>query len=245
MREGGGWVYIYMKEILSANTANRLFWLGRYAERGYLLLHLMRKAYDEVLDVPEGEVPVYSDFLKKLDVYTEGSLDTSYQIMDQLYNPETVTSLRSIIERMMDNAIVLRTEIRTESFSYIEICRDLIRAKSQVYDMNITDLQPITDALLAFWGSIGERVYGQTRVLLMLGKQIEHLDMNIRFDYKYYRIEEAMAVLEKSVANEPNLLDQNLYRKLRALLADQETYEAYTPEYKNKVLNYLNRLALV
>lgn len=231
--------------VLSANTANRLFWLGRYAERGYLFLHLMRKAYDEVLDVPVGETPVYSDFLKKLDVYVPGSLDTSYQIMDQLYNPETITSLRSIIELMMDNAIVLRTEIRTESFSYIEICRDLIRAKSIARDTNITNLQPITDALLAFWGSIQERVYGDVRTFLMLGKMIEHLDMNIRFDYKHYRIEEAMFVLEKFIADNPSLIDEVMLDKLRVALADREAYERYDAEYKDKILNYLNCLVRV
>lgn len=51
---------------MSANQANSLFWLGRYAERGYLMLHLMRRAYDEVIDVPVGEVP-YSDFLTKIN----------------------------------------------------------------------------------------------------------------------------------------------------------------------------------
>lgn len=231
--------------VLSANTANRLFWLGRYAERGYLFLHLMRKAYDEVLDVPVGETPVYSDFLKKLDVYVPGSLDTSYQIMDQLYNPETITSLRSIIELMMDNAIVLRTEIRTESFSYIEICRDLIRAKSIARDTNITNLQPITDALLAFWGSIQERVYGDARTFLMLGKLLEHLDMNVRFDYKHYRIEEAMSVLEKFIADSPTLIDEVMLDKLRLALADREAYERYDAEYKDKILNYLNCLVRV
>lgn len=231
--------------ILSANTANRLFWLGRYAERGYLFLHLMRKAYDEVLDVPVGETPVYSDFLKKLDVYAEGSLDTSYQIMDQLYNPDTVTSLRSIIEYMMDNAIVLRTEIKTESFSYIEICRDLIRAKSISRDTNITNLQPITDALLAFWGSIQERVYGRARTFLMLGKLIEHLDMNIRFDYKHYRVEEAMDELEKYIEDEPSLVDRVMIAKLRAMVVDKEAYEKFDAEFKNRMLNYLNCLVLI
>lgn len=231
--------------ILSANTANRLFWLGRYAERGYLFLHLMRKAYDEVLDVPVGETPVYSNFLKKLDVYTEGSLDTSYQIMDQLYNPETVTSLRSIIELMMDNAIVLRTEIKTESFSYIEICRDLIRVKSIQRDTNITNLQPITDALLSFWGSIQERVYGQARTFLMMGKLIEHLDMNIRFDYHHYRIEEAMEELDKFVDADATLVDRVMIAKLRAMVVDKEAYEKFDPEYKSRMLNYLNCLMLV
>lgn len=234
-----------METILNATKANRLFWLGRYAERGYLFLHLMRKAYDEVLDVPVGETPVYSDFLKKLDVYVDGSLDTSYQIMDQLYNPDTVSSLRSIIEYMMDNAIVLRTEIRTESFSYIEMCRDLIRAKSVSHDTNITNLQPITDALLAFWGSIQERVYGSSRTMLMLGKLIEHIDMNVRFDYKYNRIEEAMFALEKFIAEEPELIDQVILAKLRENIADKKAYESHDAEYKNTLLNRLNRLVRI
>jgi len=234
-----------MNTIINAATANRLFWLGRYAERGYLFLHLMRKAYDEVLDIPVGETPVYSDFLKKLDVYTDGSLDTSYHIMDQLYNPETDTSLRSIIERMMDNAIVLRTEITTESFSYIEICRDMIRKKSIEQDTNITNLQPITDALLAFWGSVGERVYGTPRAFLILGKLVEHIDMNIRFDYKHYRITEALEVLDKTIADEWNLVDRSMLSKLTAMIEDKAAYDMHDEVYKDKVLGYLNKLVLI
>ena len=44
-----------MEKVISATMANHLFWLGRYVERGYLMLHLMRRAYDEVIDVPVGE----------------------------------------------------------------------------------------------------------------------------------------------------------------------------------------------
>ena len=36
--------------ILSANKANSLFWLGRYEERVYITLHLMRKCYDKMID---------------------------------------------------------------------------------------------------------------------------------------------------------------------------------------------------
>ncbi|MDO4496878.1 MAG: alpha-E domain-containing protein [Bacteroidales bacterium] len=234
-----------MSNILNAAAANRLFWLGRYAERGYLFLHLMRKAYDEVLDVPEGETPIYSEFLKKLDIYTDGELDTSFHIMDQLYNPNTPTSLRSIIECMMDNAIVHRTEITTESFSYIEICRDMIRKFSIEHESNITELQPITDALLAFWGSIGERVYGDRRNYLMLGKLIEHIDMNIRFDYKYYRITEAMTILEKTIADNWQLVDRQIYAKLLSALEEKEAYERHDEQLKNKLLKYLNMLVII
>ena len=42
--------------IISANKANSLFWLGRYEERVYITLHLMRKCYDKMID---GEMEDY------------------------------------------------------------------------------------------------------------------------------------------------------------------------------------------
>lgn len=35
---------------LSTTKANRLFWLGRYAERVYIALHLLRKHFDLMID---------------------------------------------------------------------------------------------------------------------------------------------------------------------------------------------------
>ena len=233
-----------MDNVISANIANRLFWLGRYAERGYLMLHLMRRAYDEVIDVPVGKKP-YSEFLEKMDIYVSSELETSYQMMEQIYDPDTVTSLRSIIEMMMDNAIVLRPAIYSESFSYIELCRDLIRSKADSKEMNITELQPITDWLLAFWGSIRERVTGQTYALLEIGRLVEHLDMNIRFDYKHYRLTETWEMVRKYMVTQPELFDSVQAERFEQLINDKEGYETFTREHKNKVLNALGLLVRV
>ena len=35
---------------ISSGKANRLFWLGRYAERAYLSLHFLRRYFDLYLD---------------------------------------------------------------------------------------------------------------------------------------------------------------------------------------------------
>ena len=35
---------------ISANKANRLYWLGRYTERVYLSLHFLRRYYDQMID---------------------------------------------------------------------------------------------------------------------------------------------------------------------------------------------------
>lgn len=217
-----------MDNVLSATTANNLFWLGRYVERGYLMLHLMRKAYDEVIDVPKGEAP-YSDFLTKLNGYACSNFTTSYQMMQQIYDANTPTSLRAVIERMMDNAILLRPQIYSESFSYVELCRNKIRQEAEKGEMNITDLQPVTDWLLAFWGSVGERLHGRVYDLLTIGRLTERLDICLRFDYKHYRIMETWTSLVRHMERCPDLYDA-----VQANLIDEELQKDYD---RNQILS--------
>ena len=233
-----------MEKIISANTANQLFWLGRYAERGYLMLHLMRRAYDEVIDVPKGEDP-YSEFLEKMGGYMANDMTSSYQMMNLLYDPDTVSSLHNIIERMMDNAIVLRPYIFSESFSYIELCRDHLKKMAETKEMNITELQPITDWLLAFWGSIRERVYGHTYAMLEVGRLIERIDMNIRFDYKHQRIDEAWDMVKKYMVTEPDLFDRVQAGRFEMYAATQEAYEENLKEHKYEMTAAISNLVKV
>ena len=214
-----------MEKIISATIANNLFWLGRYVERGYMMLHLMRRAYDEVIDVPVGEKP-YSDFLNKINGYSCSEFTTSYQMMQQIYDEDNQTSLRSVIERMMDNAILLRPEIYSESFSYVEMCRDKIRKEAEKQEMNITDLQPITDWLLAFWGSVSERIHGRVFFLLTLGRMVERMDMYLRFDYKPYRVEETWKSLQIYMSYYTDLYDEVQRKRISEMLeTDHNKYE--------------------
>lgn len=225
-----------MEKIISATMANNLFWLGRYVERGYLMLHLMRRAYDEVIDVPVGETP-YSDFLNRINGYSCSTFTTSYQMMQQIYDKDNPTSLRAIIERMMDNAIVLRPEIYSESFSYVELCRDKIRKEAEKQEMNITDLQPITDWLLAFWGSVGERLHGRVYFLLQIGRLVERLDVCLRFDYKRYRIMETWDSLLAHLDFCPDVYDKMQVKRLVEMLESDCN--------KNDILSALCCLILV
>lgn len=209
------------------------------------MMHLMRRAYDEVIDVPVGVSP-YSDFLEKMGVYVANTnMDTSYQMMAQIYDPDTVTSLHNIIKRMMDNAIVLRPYIYSESFSYIELCSNLLREKSEKKEMNITELQPITDWLLSFWGSIRERVSGNAYTLLETGRLIEHLDMNIRFEYKHQRIDETWERLKKLMLAEPDLFDRVQAGRFEMFAATQEVFDSNIKERKHEMTASLNGLVKV
>ena len=112
-------------------------------------------------------------------------------------------------------------------------------------DSNITDLQCITDYLLAFWGSIDERVFDERiRNFLKIGRMIENIDMHVRFDYPFYRIKEVYDSLIECAEKDEEVMDKVIYKQLNELIVEN-VYENQTPEYKGKVLKYLTHLILL
>ena len=226
---------------ISATKANRLYWLGRYTERVYISLHLLRRYYDKMID---GQPLEYEEYYKKLDINNPyGDMD-SFR-MGHMYDEKNPCSLLSGLESANDNAIVLREEIMSETLSYIQLSLCYIKKEAEKKDANITNLQCITDYLLAFWGSIDERVFDERiRNFLKIGKLVENVDMHIRFDYPYYRIEEAYESLKNCAEIEDGLFDQMILKQLDNLLVD-DLYNHQDDEYKIKVLKFLNHLVLL
>ena len=221
---------------ISAIKANRLYWLGRYTERVYISLHLLRRYYDKMID---GEPKEYEEYYQKLDTNNPYPDRESFRIGK---NP---CSLISGLTAANDNAIVLREEIMSETLSYIELSLSYIRKSAEKKGDNITDLQPITDYLLAFWGSVDERVFDErVRNFLRIGKLVENMDMHIRFDYPFYRIEEAFESLKLCAETEEGIFDPMILEHLDELLSE-EKYDSSNLEYKATVLKYLNHLVLL
>ncbi len=226
---------------ISAAKANRLFWLGRYSERVYISLHLLRRYHDMMID---GNGQEYEEFLQKLDAgnpYPDGE---SFQL-GFMYDETNPCSLISCLNAANDNAIVLREEIMSETLSYIQLSLCHIQKLAAEKNSNITNLQSITDYLLAFWGSVDERINNRRVCNIMhVGKDIENLDMHIRFDYPFFRIEETYANLVARLKREYGIEDRMILKQLDELLTE-DNYENQTPEYKTKVLKYINHLVLV
>lgn len=226
---------------IPATKANRLFWLGRYAERGYISLHLLRRYYDKMIDDPNG---AFEEFYSKLDSCTTYSDIESFKL-GCLYDTNNMCSIASGLEAANDNAIVLREEISTETLSYIQLSLYNLKRHADTKETNITQLQVITDYLLAFWGSIYERVFDERiRNFLRIGRLIEYLDMHVRFDYKYFRIEEAFENLKSCAIKEESIFDTTILMQLDEMLSESK-YINQTPDYKNKLLNYLNNVVLI
>lgn len=112
---------------ISAIKANRLYWLGRYTERVYISLHLLRRYYDKMID---GEPKEYEEYYQKLDTSNPYPDMESFR-MGYMYDDKNPCSLISGLIAANDNAIVLREEIMSETLSYVELSLSHIRKSAE------------------------------------------------------------------------------------------------------------------
>ncbi len=230
--------------VITADKANRLFWLGRYAERVYLSLHLLRRYYDRALDGDSSALEEYYRYLgMECGVCGKPSCEEFH--LAQLYDRENVCSIATSIDLTNDNSIVLRDDIKSESLSYIQLSKVLLEECAARNEDNITNLQLITDYMLAFFGSIDERVFDKRiRKLLKAGKLVENLDLHIRFEYPFFRIEQAYIKLKDTLEKVGADIDSYALEQLDQLI-DESRYAVSDSAYKERVLGYLNSLVLV
>ena len=109
-----------MSYATSPAKANHLFWLGRYAERVYTTLALLRSSRDGETDGNRGAVACC---FARLGCPLEYGCTEEQAILRFLYDPELAGSLRQSLESAYENSIVLREDLSTESLSYIYLCR--------------------------------------------------------------------------------------------------------------------------
>lgn len=227
--------------IISAVKANSLFWLGRYEERVYITLHLLRKCHDKMID---GELEDYWPIWQKLD--TTGAYQTieefTFGIMYDDTNPSTVMAAQT---KAMDNAILLREDILSETLSYLEMSLALLKECRKKQEKNVICLQPVIDWSLAFWGSAQQRLQNHKALYIMsIGRNVENMDMLLRFDYSYERVALAYNSLKRYCKQMPNIIDEDFEGELNSLFIE-ERFNLNDVEYKNKLLELINQLVKV
>lgn len=224
--------------IISANKANRLYWLGRYVERVYMTLHLLRNVSDMMID---GQPADYESFWKKLDM-TDSYASTGEFTLGMMYDEQNPGSILSSLGRAMDNAILLREDIKSETMSYIEMSLALIRKQSLNAEANITHLQPITDWMLAFRGSAAQRIDSpKVLSIIAIGQLVEKIDIMLRFSYSYDRIATQYYMLCNWAKEWPELLDANIDGQIQEMLRP-EAYATADDDFRWKLCKYINAI---
>ncbi|MFR9669212.1 MAG: alpha-E domain-containing protein [Rikenellaceae bacterium] len=226
--------------VITADKANKLYWLGRYAERVYITLHLLRRYYDKVID---GDISDLTEYYTLLGVDCSGYTQENEALqLSQLYDRDNICSIITSLDMCKDNAIVLRRDITSESLSYIQMSHALIEECSESGEKNITRLQLITDYMLALFGSIDERVFDKRiRRFIKIGKLIENLDLHIRFNYPFFRIEEAYTTLREHLDQESTVVNHDALEILDDLIV-ADRYDSHELSLKGRVIEQLNKL---
>lgn len=232
-----------MNQALSDGNANRLFWLGRYAERTYLTLHFLRRAYDLLIDGDRAEFARLSGIL---DPEGPQSLTLFEFAQDHIFDEKRETSLVSVLRHADDNAIELREIIKSESLSYIQmaVCH-LKRLSEHPEALTVTALQKITDCVLAFYGSTEERLLSRNVVAYVrYGRFIESLDMHLRFGYPYEAVRGVTDCLKRWSVIDDSVIDKYSLERFDSMLSES-LYDIENGDYRSKMIATVNQIVRI
>jgi len=162
--------------IISVEQANRLYWLGRYAERVYTTVRIYFKSFDSMIDEFADSYHQFCQMIDIPDIYQDKDDFMSSYPFDE-NNPDSIISN---LNRAYDNAIVLRESIGSESLSYIQLAiYEMNKAKKS--DAPLIELQQIIDDILSFWGIVDDQIDDSNiRNIIKSGKRIERIDLYAR-----------------------------------------------------------------
>lgn len=227
--------------IISPTKADRFYWLGRYEMRVYLTLHQLNKCYDKMID---GEPDDYIYFWQKLDVVGHYKTNAEFTL-GMLYDEENPSSVILAQRFAMDNAMMVREDIMSETLSYLEMSVALMKKKKAEGVTNTTELQSIIDWSLAFWGSAEQRIQNHKALnIIMLGRNVENIDMKIRFGYSFERIALAFESLLRYTDVLADIVDEKSIEELKSLVV-ADKFNLDDSEYKSRILYLINHLVLV
>ncbi len=222
---------------ISPAKANYLYWLGRYAERVSAQMHFLRHYYDLCLD--EGHEDAIHEYCSKLNLPI-CTRDRDAFLVEHLFGDQC-GSLRHTLNCLNDNSIVLREELTTNTIAYVNLCVATLKHSDHRKDVNINSLQPISDYILAFWGSVLQHVTnGATLDMLFIGKRIEFIDMYSRFGEKHSRLAAEWRNMDRRLDRQSFLVNKDSRMALREIFFEHESI----PD-QNAMLAALNSLISV
>ncbi len=165
-------------DTISVNKNNRLFWLGRYAERVYQGVLIVHKVQDDLLDTDEVNMP---ELCQKL------GLDVQFDTVEEFFQRYTFDrslpdSILSAADGMLGNGMVLREMLGSQTLSYLQMAVTALELAASSNSCGV-QFQWVMDDIMAFRGSYGEYIYSEEiRNIIRCGASVERLGTLLRFE---------------------------------------------------------------
>ncbi|SMP86547.1 A predicted alpha-helical domain with a conserved ER motif [Epsilonproteobacteria bacterium SCGC AD-308-O04] len=167
-----------MGQLLTANVATSMYWLGRYLERIEETLHEINKAYDKIIDVDkDAGVKIYKKF--HIDLEYTNAID----FLEKAIRGDHSANLIDILKNARENAIISREYIDELAFGeIIELNEVAQRISKSTEKIDYKDIDYALSLISEIWGAQTKR--GHRKVgdyFLKLGKLVEEVDFRLRF----------------------------------------------------------------
>jgi len=186
-----------MDQLLTANVATNMYWLGRYLERVETALYKIEKAFNMTIDVDKNAgVDLYKKFGVELE-YT----DSSDFLKEAIYGDHEA-NVMNITSNARESAIISRIYINNSAFGEIIELDALFKRKSNdTIPIDYKDLDHALSLIKEIWGETASRKkQNSSDYFFKLGRLIEELDICIRFsrDFEILKqiIEEINSIFE-------------------------------------------------
>ncbi|MCC8121024.1 MAG: alpha-E domain-containing protein [Oscillospiraceae bacterium] len=175
----------------SLSQQNRLFWLGRYSERVRTTVQFMLEQYDRQLD---GTGMDYPRFCKDMGI------PCIYDSVEDfcrryLFDADDPSSIRSSVEAMLGNGMVLRETISTPTLAYLQMAHSAMEMAAHSESPSV-ELQWVIDDIMAFRGSISDTVESeQSRNIVKSGGIVERVSLMLRLSFHLEQLEAGLRKL--------------------------------------------------
>ena len=220
---------------VTLSKQNRLYWLGRYAERVYMTVQLMMKEYDSLLD---GTGFDYADFCRRLgaeNVYVNAEDFCRRYLFDE----NQPCSAKASMDALLGNGMVLRETISSPTLSYLQMAESAMEMASRS-EAPAVELQWVLDDIMAFRGSFDDSVEAEAvRNITKAGFSVERLSLMLRLNWHTERLEGEL----RKLLNRLYKTDLPTRDGARTTIARQALHEA--PVDRQALLSSVEELFLV
>ena len=205
-------------DIISIEQANCLYWLGRYTERVYTTIRIYFERFDRMIDENQDSYEQFCQMIDIPNIYTSRE-DFLKRYPFDTDNPDSIISN---MYRAYDNGIVLREKITTEALSYIQLAVYELK-KAAVSRSPLIEMQHVLDYLLAFWGTIDDRIDSEhIRNVIKAGKRIERIDLYARLGLDAKEILREVHRMKPRVERSGLSYEKEKLEQLEALVLEDE-----------------------
>lgn len=162
--------------LISPQTAESLYWMGRYIQRAESMTRLIIALFDKIIDENFNEA---KDLYEKLGIALHYTSSQAF-LRKSVFELDFI-SLLYVINTARENAILTRSHLPNRMFSRINALYLKYQAAKEEPTVSIYWLESTLQELDAIWGNLElSLVESKEAPLIELGKVVERMDLSIR-----------------------------------------------------------------